>query len=85
MHVQFKIQYRNNLIDKNDSYLIPCPSSWDDRNYSYGHQLYPSVYIYFQNILSVPSGGGTGLSMLSFSWKKAEINQGIIIHFKSYF
>jgi len=42
-------------------------------------------YIYFKNILSVPSGGGTGLSMLSFSWKEAEINQGIIINFKSYF
>jgi hypothetical protein len=25
-----------------DSYLIPRPPSWDDRNYSYGHQLYPS-------------------------------------------
>jgi len=36
MHVPFKIHYRNNLIDKKDS--------WDDRNYSYGHQLYPSEY-----------------------------------------
>jgi hypothetical protein len=44
-----------------------------------------SEYIYFKNILSVPSGGETGLSMLSFSWKEAEINQGIIINFKSYF
>ena len=42
MHVPFKIHYRNNLIDKKDSYLIPCPPSWDDRNYIYGHQLYPS-------------------------------------------
>jgi hypothetical protein len=44
MHVQFKIHYRNNLKDKKDSYLIPRPPSWDDRNYSYGHQLYPSEY-----------------------------------------
>ena len=44
MHVPFKIHYRNNLIDKKDSYLIPRPPSWDDRNYSYGHQLYPSAY-----------------------------------------
>ena len=43
MHVPFKIHYRNNLIDKKDSYPIPRPPSWDDRNYSYGHQLYPSV------------------------------------------
>ena len=42
MHVPFKIHYRNNLNDKKDSYLISCPPSWDDRNYSYGHQLYPS-------------------------------------------
>jgi hypothetical protein len=34
------IHYRNNLIDKKDSYPIPRPPSWDDRNYSYGHQLY---------------------------------------------
>jgi hypothetical protein len=45
MHVQFKIQYRNNLIDKKDSYLIPCPPSWDDRNYSYGHQPITENYI----------------------------------------
>ena len=44
MHVPFKIHYRNNLIDKKNSYLFPRPSSWDDRNYSYGHQLYPSEY-----------------------------------------
>jgi hypothetical protein len=43
MHVSFKIHYRNNLIDKKDSYLIPCTLFWDDRNYSYGHHLYPSV------------------------------------------
>jgi len=85
MHVSFIIHYKNNLIDKKDSYPISCPPSLDDRNYSYGHQLYPSEYIYFKNILSVPSGGETGLSMLSFSWKEAEINQGIIINFKSYF
>jgi hypothetical protein len=30
------------LTDKEDSYPIPRPPSWDDRNYSYGHQLYPS-------------------------------------------
>ena len=42
MHVLFKIHYRNNLISKKNSYLIPRPPSWDDRNYSYGHQLYPS-------------------------------------------
>ena len=42
MHVPFKLHYRNNLIDKKDSYPIPRPPSWDDRNYSYGHQLYPS-------------------------------------------
>jgi hypothetical protein len=48
-HVPFKIHYRNNLIDKKDSYLIPRPPSWDDRNYSYGHQLYSSElsYVYF--------------------------------------
>jgi hypothetical protein len=33
----------------------------------------------------IAKGGETGLSMLSFSWKEAEINQGIIINFKSYF
>jgi hypothetical protein len=42
--VPFKIHYRNNLINKKDYYLISCPPSWDDRNYSYGHQLYPSEY-----------------------------------------
>ena len=42
MHVPFEIHYRNNLIDKKDSYLIPRPPSWDDPNYSYGHQLYPN-------------------------------------------
>jgi hypothetical protein len=41
MHVSFKIHHRNNLIDKKDSYLIQRPPSWDDRNYGYGHQLYP--------------------------------------------
>ena len=45
MHVPFKIHYRNNLIDKKDSYLISRPPSWDDRNYSYGHQLYPSEVV----------------------------------------
>jgi hypothetical protein len=39
------MHYRNNLIDKKDSYPIPRPPSWDDRNYSYGHQLYPSAYV----------------------------------------
>ena len=46
MHVSFKIYYRNNLIDKKHSYLIPRPPSWDDRNCSYGHQLYPSDHVY---------------------------------------
>jgi hypothetical protein len=45
MYVPFKIHYRNNLIDKKDSYLISRPPSWDDRNYSYGHQLYPSEVV----------------------------------------
>jgi hypothetical protein len=26
----------------NPEKLAPRPPSWDDRNYSYGHQLYPS-------------------------------------------
>ena len=43
MHMPFKIHYRNNLIDKKDSYPISRPPSWDDRNYSYGHQLYHSL------------------------------------------
>jgi hypothetical protein len=43
-----------------------------------------NIYI-IKNILSVPSGGGACLLMLSFSWKEAEINQGIIRNFKSYF
>jgi hypothetical protein len=63
MHVPFKIHYRNNLIDKNDSYLIPRPPSWDDRNYSYGHQplilsisvnimiLYSLIYVLYFNIV----------------------------------
>jgi hypothetical protein len=46
-----KIHYRNNLIDKKKSYLIPRPPSWDDRNYSYGHQLYPSDHGMGDNIL----------------------------------
>jgi hypothetical protein len=44
MHVPFRIHYRNNLINKKDSYPIPRPPSWDDRNCSYGHQFYPSEY-----------------------------------------
>jgi hypothetical protein len=48
MHVSFKIHHRNNLIDKKDSYLIPRPPSWDDRNYSYSHQFYPSGLVYFK-------------------------------------
>jgi hypothetical protein len=50
MHVPFKIHYRNNLIDKKDSYLIPRPPSWDDRNYSYGHQLYPCEYMKIKTV-----------------------------------
>jgi hypothetical protein len=45
------IHYRNNLIAKKDSYLISCPPSWDDRNYSYGHQIYPSDPYHFSKIL----------------------------------
>jgi len=48
MHVPFKIHYRNNLIDKKHSYLIPHPPSWDDRNCSYCHQIYPSALWYLQ-------------------------------------
>jgi hypothetical protein len=50
MHVPFRIHYRNNLIDKKDSYLIPRPPSWDDRNCSYGHQLYSSEFVKHGNI-----------------------------------
>ena len=53
MHVSFKIHYRNNLFDKKDSYLISCPPSWDDPNYSYGHQLYPSVKYKLSNDLKL--------------------------------
>jgi hypothetical protein len=45
MHVSFKIHYRNNLIDKKRSYLIPRSPSWDDRNCSYGHQLPVTIYL----------------------------------------
>ena len=55
MHVPFKIHYRNNLIDKKNSYLIPRPPSWDDRNYSYGHQLYPSEHLYLWHLISKES------------------------------
>jgi hypothetical protein len=55
MHVPFKIHYRNNLIDKKDSYPIPRPPSWDDRNYSYGHQLYPSEHLYLWHLISKES------------------------------
>ena len=66
MHVPFRIHYRNNLIDKKDSYPIPRPPSWDDRNCSYSHQLYSSAWcicvnysakipqlIYFVDLVSV--------------------------------
>jgi hypothetical protein len=33
------------------AYLIPRPPSWDDGNYSYDHQLYPSEY--FSYIVAV--------------------------------
>ena len=52
MHVPFRIHYRNNLIDKKDSYPIPRSPSWDDRNCSYGHQLYPSDYLQFYESLN---------------------------------
>jgi hypothetical protein len=55
MHVPFKIHYRNNLIDKKDSYLISRPPSWDDRNYSYGHQLYPSEVVSEEKFYFVPT------------------------------
>jgi hypothetical protein len=51
MHVPFRIHYRNNLIDKKDSYPIPRPPSWDDHNCSYGHQLYHSEYIAIHNCI----------------------------------
>ena len=54
MHMSFKIHYRNNLIDKKDSYPIPRPPSWDDRNYSYGHHLYPSEYQSIYILYSIP-------------------------------
>ena len=44
--MSFKIHYRNNLIGKKDSYLISHPPSWDDHNYSYGHQFYPSEFCF---------------------------------------
>jgi hypothetical protein len=56
MYVPFKIHYRNNLIDKKHSYLIPRPPSWDDRHCSYGHQLYHSEYYvelaFYSNVLN---------------------------------
>ena len=51
MHVPFRIHYRNNLIDKKDSYPIPRPPSWDDHNCSYGHQLYHSEHIAIHNCI----------------------------------
>jgi hypothetical protein len=53
MHVPFRIQNRNNLIDKKDSYPIPRLPSWDDRNYSYVHQFYPCEVLSSQGFLSV--------------------------------
>ena len=58
MHVPFRIHYRNYLIDKKDSYPIPRPPSWDDRNCSYGHQLYPCDYaidkrLYFELLVEL--------------------------------
>jgi hypothetical protein len=63
MHVPFKIHSRNNLIDKKDSYLIPRPPSWDDRNYSYGHQLYPSEWL---SLVWIPVSKGTYILHLSY-------------------
>ena len=51
MHVSFKIHYRNNLIDKKESYLILCLPSWNDRKYSYSHQLYPSESLLYEDRL----------------------------------
>ena len=42
MHVPFRIHYRNNLIDKKRFLPDSTSASWDDRNCSYGNQLYPS-------------------------------------------
>ena len=66
MHVPFKIHYRNNFIDKKDSYLIPRPPSWDDRNCSYGHQFYPSVQrrCILQHKLGSNTGGDAKLSQI---------------------
>jgi hypothetical protein len=50
-YVPFRIHYRNNLIDKKDSYPIPRPPSWDDHNCSYGHQLYHSEHIAIHNCI----------------------------------
>jgi len=61
MHVPFKIHYRNNLIDKKDSYLITRPPSWDDRNYSYGHQFYPSGNVLSRNDLKFDTKHTVGL------------------------
>jgi hypothetical protein len=52
----FRIQNRNNLIDKNDSYPIPRLPSWDDHNCSYGHQLICSEVLSNQGFLSVDLG-----------------------------
>jgi hypothetical protein len=48
IHVPFRIHYRNNLIDKKNSYLIPRPPSWDDHNYSYGHDS--NIWTYHKEI-----------------------------------
>ena len=42
VHVSFGMHCGGSLVDKGNSCLVSCPSSWDDRSYSYGHQLYPS-------------------------------------------
>ena len=54
MHVPFKIHYRNNLIDKKDYFLIQRPPSWDDRNYSYGHQHYHNDIVYQNRNFFIP-------------------------------
>jgi hypothetical protein len=50
MHVSFKIHYRNNLINKKDSYLISCPPSWMTVTTVTVHRLYLSVLGVLHNL-----------------------------------
>ena len=40
-----KYIYRNNLIDKNDSYLTSCPPSWYDRNLQLQSLALPQCFL----------------------------------------